>query len=778
MIKALNRWFKDVSIKGKLFFVMSIMALLIAGELYMLYFTIHTLSATRAFVAGEGLYSKAEKDAVYSLRKYSSTLDEKDYRAFQDYIKVTLGDRQAREEMDKKTPDMSLVYAGLSKGRNHPDDIDGMIELFRKFRHVDYISKAIVIWSKGDSLISKLEETGNYLHAKVAFAAGYKAGMGIQESVERIDALNRNLTILEDDFSYTLGQGSRWLEHLILKILFLVAITVEFTGLYLTISVSAGITKGLDEIMKASASVAASNFSAHARIYSRDEIGRLASSFNSMVEQLGEKTKERDQSEEKLRQQKELYETLVIAQSEMGEGVVITEGQSIVFVNKALCDIYGYSEKELLNLPSYMDIVAEEEKERLRQIRHGRLSGMNIPERGETSICRKDGQKITIAYSRRIMEVGSRTQLISIVRDITNQKRAEKKMAELAAIVEASDDAIISATVDGKLLSWNKGAEKLYGYQADEVIGKHLSMLTITGKTGEASEIGSRVMTGEHIEQYETAMRKKDGKRVYVSLTASPIRGEDDVLSSISIIARDITGRKRVESDLKHKSDELIRSNTELEQFAYIASHDLREPLRTITSYVQLLKNRYHDQLDEEAKEFIGFTVDGAKRMDQLIQDLLTFSRVGNAKLGFEKVNTADTVAIVLDHLQEISQKEGAVITIGELPEIKANGLQMIQLFQNLLMNAIKFRGEAKPVIHVTGKKQKQGWIFSVSDNGIGIDRKYAEKIFIIFQRLHAKGQYEGTGIGLAICKKIVERHGGEIWFESEPGKGSVFYFT
>jgi PAS domain S-box-containing protein len=771
MIKALNSWFKDVSIKGKLFFVMSIMALLIAGELYMLYFTTHTLSATRAFVAGEGLYSKAEKDAVYSLRKYSSTLDENDYRIFQNYITVTLGDRQAREEMEKKEPNMSLVYAGLNKGRNHPDDIEGMIELFRKFRHVDYINKAIVIWTKGDSLINKLEEVGNYLHAKVAFAASYKAGIGIQESVSQIDSLNLNLTKLEDDFSFTLGQGSRWLEHLILKILFLVAITVEFTGLYLTISVSAGITKGLDEIMKASASV-------QARIYSHDEIGRLASSFNSMVGQLGQKTKERELSEEKLRQQKEQYETLVVAQSEMGEGVVITEGSAIVFVNKALCEMYGYSEAELFDLPSYMDLIAEEEKERLSQIREGRTSGMNIPERGETSLRRKDGEKITIAYSRRIMTVGNKTQLISIVRDITDQKRAEKKIAELAAIVEASDDAIISATIDGVLLSWNKGAEKLYGYQAEEVIGQHISMLTITGKAGEPSEIGPKIMSGEHIEQYETGMRKKDGKRVYVSLTASPIRDESGKLSSISMIARNITARKRVEADLKQKSDELIRSNTELEQFAYIASHDLREPLRTITSYVQLLKNRYHDQLDEEAKEFIGFTVDGAKRMDRLIQDLLAFSRVGNAKLDFEKVNTEDTLAIVLDHLQEIIQKEEAVITIDELPEIKANDLQMIQLFQNILMNAIKFKGDLKPVIRVTGKKQKQGWLFSVSDNGIGIDKKYAEKIFIIFQRLHAKDQYEGTGIGLAICKKIVERHGGEIWFESELGKGSVFYFT
>jgi PAS domain S-box-containing protein len=758
--------------------VLSILTFLIVGELFVLYFTIKTLSSTRAFVAGEGLYSKAEKDAVFNLRKYAGTLDENDFRSFQQYLKVTLGDRQARVELEKEKPDQSLVYAGLTQGRNNPEDIPDMVKLLRRFRHISFIDRAISTWVKGDSLIDLLEAAGNNLHAKVAFAAGYKAGMGIEESIRRIDELNKSLTVLEDDFSYTLGEGSRWLEHLIFEIIFLVGVTIVFIGLVLTISISSGITYGLNELVRVSEAVAQSDFTVMARIYSKDEIGRLAGSFNKMVQQLNQKTAERRQSDEKLRRQKELYETLVVAQSEMGEGVVITEGLRIVFVNNALCDMYGYSEEELLALPSYMNLVSEEELERLHSIHEGRMLGEALPEKGETSVKHSSGRPLRISYARRIIITGDRTQQISIIRDVTEQKQAEKKIAELAAIVETSDDAIISKSIEGNILSWNRSAEKLFGYSAEEVMGSNINMLNVPGRTDDFQVLAARAVSGEHIEQFEKVCFRKDGKRIYVSLTVSPITDETGCIVSISIIFRDISRRKRAEAELKRKSEELVRSNTELEQFAYIASHDLREPLRTITSYVQLLDSRYRTQLDGEALEFISFVVDGAKRMDQLIQDLLAFSRVGNAKLDFERVSVQDTLDIVLVHLQDTIEREHAEITWDALPEVKANQTQLVQLFQNLLGNAIKFRGAENPRIHISVKKHKQGWLFSVKDNGIGIDLKYAEKIFVIFQRLHARGQYEGTGIGLAICKKIIERHGGEIWFESEPGSGSVFYFT
>jgi len=236
--------------------------------------------------------------------------------------------------------------------------------------------------------------------------------------------------------------------------------------------------------------------------------------------------------------------------------------------------------------------------------------------------------------------------------------------------------------------------------------------------------------------------------------------------------------RKLAEEALKEKTEELARSNQDLEQFAYVASHDLQEPLRMVTSYVQLLAQRYKDKLDSDADEFIGFAVDGAIRMWKLINDLLTYSRVGTRAKELEPTDCETVLNQSLNDLKVAIEERGAVVTHDPLPTVMADHPQLGQLFQNLIGNAIKFRGNEPPRVHVSASRNDNGWTFSVRDNGIGIAPEYAERIFIIFQRLHGWKEYAGTGIGLAICKKIVERHGGRIWVESEVGKGTTFYFT
>ncbi len=243
-------------------------------------------------------------------------------------------------------------------------------------------------------------------------------------------------------------------------------------------------------------------------------------------------------------------------------------------------------------------------------------------------------------------------------------------------------------------------------------------------------------------------------------------------------IAIDITERRRAEEALRERSEALERSNKELEQFAYIASHDLQEPLRMVSSYTQLLERRYKDQLDADAHDFIHFAVDGANRMQRLINDLLAYSRVGTRGKPFEKTYGEVVIDQALDNLRTAIEGSGAVITHDPLPTVMADEAQLLQLFQNLIGNAIKFRGDQLPQVHVGVERRGGEWQFSVHDNGIGIDPQYYERIFVIFQRLHSKEEYPGTGIGLAVCKKIVERHGGTIWVESQPGEGSTFYFT
>jgi len=275
---------------------------------------------------------------------------------------------------------------------------------------------------------------------------------------------------------------------------------------------------------------------------------------------------------------------------------------------------------------------------------------------------------------------------------------------------------------------------------------------------------------------------KKSGDIIFVEVTAHPI--EYDGRKARMVVVNDITERiasegllERLNEDLRKRAAELAVSNAELERFAYIASHDLQEPLRMVSSFLQLLQKRYRDQLDEKAGQYIHYAVDGAERMKALILDLLEYSRVGTGKEAWGPVDTGEVMTEVGAIFRENIISTRARVEIGELPVVHGDKVQLAQLLQNLVGNALKYHSSAPPVIRIRAAEQEEGWLFSVADNGIGIDPLFFEKIFIIFQRLHNKSDYSGTGIGLAICKKIVERHGGKIWVESAPEKGSTFYF-
>ena len=263
--------------------------------------------------------------------------------------------------------------------------------------------------------------------------------------------------------------------------------------------------------------------------------------------------------------------------------------------------------------------------------------------------------------------------------------------------------------------------------------------------------------------------QRRDGTEVPVEIGLNPIETDGGLCVLASVV--DLTARKRAEEELK-------RSNEELERFAYVASHDLQEPLRTVASYVQLLERRYSGKLDADATEFIAFAVEGAKRMQRLIDDLLAFSRVGTRGGEMVAVDSSRVVDLSLENLGAAIAESGARIERGTLPMVHADPIQCQHLFTNLVGNALKFRGTAAPVIRIDAARDGAFWRFSVADNGIGIEEKYFERIFVIFQRLHLREEFKGTGIGLAICKKVVERHHGRIWVQSVPGEGSTFLFT
>jgi light-regulated signal transduction histidine kinase (bacteriophytochrome) len=282
---------------------------------------------------------------------------------------------------------------------------------------------------------------------------------------------------------------------------------------------------------------------------------------------------------------------------------------------------------------------------------------------------------------------------------------------------------------------------------------------------------------GEAIQQYETRRLRKDGTLVDVSLTLSPLRNGQDHSEGISLIARDITESKRITRELEQRTKELERSNAELEQFAYSASHDLQEPLRMVASYVQLLQKRYKGKLDSDADDFIAYAVDGATRMKRLINDLLAYSRAGRGKPA-KPVKVTSALDWALSNLSLVVEESGATVTWDPMPIVVSDESQLGELFQNLIGNAIKFRGAEPLKIHVGAMREGGEWLFSVRDNGIGIEPQYFSRIFLMFQRLHGRQEYPGTGIGLAICRRIVEHQGGRIWVESTPGDGTTFFFT
>jgi signal transduction histidine kinase len=479
------------------------MAVLIALELFTLWFSIQSLSSVRALVGAEGLYSKSQKDATFYLQKYNYSHNEADYQAFVRFMKVPLGDHKARVELMKENPDFDKAKQGFIAARIHEKDIDGMMKLFRRFHNNSYIKNAIAAWTKGDSLISMLIPIGETIHNEIL--SGKPSSVKLQETIKTIDILNEQLTQVEDEFSYVLGEGSRWLTNLVLTLLFAVAIIVEVTGLGMTIIVSHGITKGLNEINRASRKISNGDLNERATIYSNDEIGQVAGAINQMTEQL-------------------------------------------------------------------------------------------------------------------------------------------------------------------------------------------------------------------------------------------------------------------------------VLTNNELRQFAYIASHDLQEPLKTLSNYVGLFQLEYEGKLKGDADIYMSAILRATSRMKLLIKDILDYSHIGMNR----KILKTDCNILLQDVLNDLAvsiEESKAIIEYKKLPTIYAHP-ELAYLFQNIISNAVKFRkANEQPIIRISSQEKNDEWFFAIADNGIGIDEIYHDRIFTIFQKLHSKKAFSGSGIGLAHCKKIVELHGGKIWVESEIHKGSTFNF-
>jgi PAS domain S-box-containing protein len=644
------------------------MALLIVAELGALYFAVSTLSSVRAYVQAEGLYSKAQKDAVYHLMKYASTYDENDFIKFRIFMMVPQGDRQARMELYNKNPDMDLVRDGYLRGRNHPDDINGMVKLFRRFNNIYFVNKAISLWEQADSVSARLLPLGDKLHAEIS--SGNPNLNRVEELQNLIHSLNQNLTILVDNFSYTLGEGSRWLEKFIFTLLFFIALSVETTGLILGILLTRGIAKGIDEIVRVSESVAGGDFSVKATVYSKDEIGKLARAFNHMTDQLDRSRKER-------------------------------------------------------------------------------------------------------------MEADKKQMEINVLR------QTEKRFRNT---IEAVPNALLMINLAGRIRLVNRQAEKLFMYKREELIQMDFKKL-LPAKFHDTVPSFWIKMVEEHFdddlsETFEISLVDREGREFPAEVGINQIETEGELMLLASMV--DVTKRKSAEIELVEAKNRAEKLSMARQEFLSVMSHEMRTPLNAVVGISHLLME---DELSPEQKENVNILQFSAQNLLALINNILDFSKIEAGKLQLESIEFDLYVLVkrIIDSFwHNASEKQINLFLdydIRHTGMIKGDPVRLTQVLTNLVHNAIKFtsHGEVRLKVEAISSTDSKIIIrFTITDTGSGIENSRLTEIFDSYTQAKPSitRQFGGTGLGLTICKKLVEMMGGKISVKSELNKGSVFKFS
>ena len=454
-------------------------------------------------------------------------------------------------------------------------------------------------------------------------------------------------------------------------------------------------------------------------------------------------------------------------------------------VNPRLCEILGYPEAELLKLRG-KDISHPEDTDVINNERPRLYAGEIDEVRLEKRYIRKDGKVVWVHFAMVVERdaQGRPKYEIAVYEDITARREAEEALRHseerFRRTFELASSGLAHVGLDGRFLRVNPRLCEIFGYGEAELCALTVRDISHPEDRDVVDAPRARLLAGE-IDSVRLEKRyiRKDGRTVWVAIAVAMERdARGRPLYAISVLD-DITERKHAEAALREAHEELKRSNAELEQFAYVASHDLQEPLRMVSSYTQLLGRRHAGKLDADAHEFMAYIVEGAARMKQLIEDLLAYSRVGSRAHERKTVSLSAALRRALANLKVAIEESGASVTHDVLPAVEGDEVQLAQILQNLIGNALKFRAPGTtPKVHIGISENETKLEITVRDNGIGIEPQYFERIFMLFQRLHSKGEYPGTGLGLAIVKKIVERHGGQIRVESKPGEGSAFIFT
>lgn len=694
-------WMQRSSVRAKLTVVTLVFVGIVAVALGVMETSLKITNSVRAYVRGEGLWARGQKDATIALQRYARTRDESDYAAAMAHLEVNFGDHRARLGLLAPDLDREAVTEGFLKGGNHPDDIPDMIFLVRNFGFEPHLQRALQIWKDGDAVLEDIVRDAEALRAAVRRGASRGE---VEVLLDRLRVDNERAAVLETNFSLTLSEAARFVRTLCrygggVLLLLLLAF-----GVWVARRIAAQLRAGISALQRGTARVAVGDLRGGIEVTSGDELGELAHAFNDMIEQRREAASALEQRLE--------FETLI---TRLSSGITaLTSVQVDEGINRALADIGRFAQVDRSYVFVFDETIA------------------------------------TVTCSHEWCAPGIEPQISSL----QNLRVADFPWVE-------------ARILRGEVVHVPRVADL-----PPEAIAER--------REWQAESIRSILLI---------PMRSGDAIRGYVGFDS--VRSEkrwpqeaSDLLRIFGEIVANTLARVKAEHALQERNErlaatvqELERSNAELEEFAYVASHDLKTPLRGINGFVSLLRKRLGDKLDAQSREYIDMTLTSVDQLQSLISGLLELSRVGKGRLA-TPTDAAKVLAGVQAQMAPLIEERKVQITHDPLPVVDAAPLELYQLLQNLIGNAIKFQPGPAPRVHVGAVREGAFWKFSVRDWGIGIRPEHQAKIFLLFQRLNPVEAYEGSGIGLAICRKIVHGHGGRIWVESAEGQGATFFFT
>tara|TARA_B110001454_G_scaffold28073_1_gene27480 strand:+ start:81581 stop:84532 length:2952 start_codon:yes stop_codon:yes gene_type:complete len=806
--RRISEWWQNLSVTKKLYGIVGVMAMLIASELLTLMFAMSTLSAVRAFVAGEGLWTKAQKDAIHGLYQYAISGDEKFFDNFKENLIINEGDHIALVEMSKGNEfDRQVVRRGFVMGGNHPKDIDGMIDLLTKYYWISYIEDAITAWTKGDKLLAELRNSAEDLHQAIQ----KKRPKVKAQALKNIARINSELTDVEISFSKALGAGSRWLENMLLTVLLLLVTTIEGTGLYLTYRFSKNLSATLKNLADTAAEVGRGNFSKMAPVNSKDELGQVAMALNTMANDLKASALKREQSEEVLRSSEEKFRLLVEAVNEYA--IYMLDPNGIVTIwNSGAQNIKGYTADEIIgkHLSIFYSKEAQEahqpEKDLARARTNGRYEyeGIRIRKDGSTFLA---SLVITALYDRN----GQLKGYSKVTRDITERKEAELRLYRLNESLERRFESrtrelqdrdyqmriltnalpvlIAQIDINEKIIFSNEKFAEWVNCNNQHVVGQSLKDTVGSERYRALSKYVKRVLSGEVV-SYERSERVAGNSlfETFYNITFVPEKDLLGRVTSFILVANDVTKYKEIEAELKSAKEQADVASSTKSAFLANMSHEIRTPLGAILSFSELLLGQ--ELTSEERVRGAEVIKRNGFLLSNIINDILDLSKVEAGKLDIERVavHFDEVVSEIKSLLNLKATEKGIRLTVtadGGVPDIiMTDPLRLRQILLNIVGNAIKFTQQGSVEIKISLVSENSGapkLRFLVKDTGKGIKPEHAKKLFEPFSQedVSTTRKYGGTGLGLVLSKKLANSLGGDVvLLSSNPDVGSTFSIT